>query len=237
MRKLNNKANRKNTERNTNTDESPQYKFFKDEIIKGYEINKIYDTGEISIFKNTNKTVKAVRRLIKFMYDMEKEQPVIMEYYVDAITKDSNLKTYNSIEIINKEIEKESSKIKTLEDIHYIPMDNLMIKTTELFKQKVDEIVDRGFVLGFRIMNLKWQITTALHHKLDIKNKIMDDHIMIHTVFSNKFFWDGVDVSMTDTDAEQFMFKPEWDEVSKSWKEGATAEEINKEFAKYFKGE
>ena len=217
--------------------ENPQYRFFMDEILKGYKLDTMYDTGEITVFRNNKRTLRAVRRMIKFIYDVENMQPTILEYYVDAITKKTDYKSYNSIDVIHKAIEVESSKIKSIEDAYdnYIPMDNFMMKTSELFKNKVDEIVNKGFVLGYRIMNLNWKIVTILNHQMSLESKLMEDHIVIHTPFSNQFFWDNIDISMEDFDLDQFFVKPEWDEELCIWKEGATPEEIDKEFKKYFK--
>ena len=221
--------------------ENPQYRFFRDEILKGYQLDTMYDTGEITVFRNSKKTVRAVRRLIKFVYNIEESQPTILEYFVDALTGKTEFKSYNSIDVINKAIENEASKIKSIEESYdkYIPMDNFMMKTTELFKNKVDEIVSKGFVLGYKIMNLNWKTKTIMSHQMSLDNKLLEDHIMIHTEFSNKFFWDNIDISMEDLSStpDHFFIKPIWDEELGVWKEGATPEEINREFDKYFKKE
>ena len=221
--------------------ENPQYRFYRDEILKDYKLDTMYDTGEITVFRGRKRTIRAVRRLIKFGYDVENSQPIIFEYFVDALTKSSTYKSYNSIDVINKAIENEASKIKSIEESYdkYIPMDNFMMKTTELFKNKVDEIVSKGFVLGYKIMNLNWKTKTIMSHQMSLDNKLLEDHIVIHTEFSNKFFWDNIDISMEDLSStpDHFFIKPIWDEELGVWKEGATPEEINREFDKYFKKE
>lgn len=217
--------------------ENPQYRFYRDEILKDYVLDTMYDTGEITAFRGRKRTIRAVRRLIKFGYDVENSQPIIFEYFVDALTKSSTYKSYNSIDAITKAIELESSKIKSIENAYekYIPMDNFMMKTSELFKNKVDEVVEKGYVLGYRIMNLNWKIVTVLNHQMNLDTKLLEDHIVIHTPFSSKFFWDNIDISIEDTEPDTFFLKPIWDEELGIWKEGATPEEINQEFKKYFK--
>lgn len=217
--------------------ENPQYRFYRDEILKDYKLDTMYDTGEITVFRGRKRTIRAVRRLIKFGYDVENSQPIIFEYFVDALTKSSTYKSYNSIDAITKAIELESSKIKSIEEAYtkYIPMDNFMMKTSELFKNKVDEIVEKGYVLGYRIMNLNWKIVTVLNHQMNLDTKLLEDHIVIHTPFSSTFFWDNIDMSIEDTEPDTFFLKPIWDEELGVWKEGATPEEINQEFKKYFK--
>ena len=217
--------------------ENPQYRFYSDEILKDYKLDTMYDTGEITVFRGRKRTIRAVRRLIKFGYDVENSQPIIFEYFVDALTKSSTYKSYNSIDVITKAIELESSKIKSIENAYekYIPMDNFMMKTSELFKNKVDEIVEKGYVLGYRIMNLNWKIVTVLNHQMNLDTKLLEDHIVIHTPFSSTFFWDNIDISIEDTEPDTFFLKPIWDEELGIWKEGATPEEIHQEFKKYFK--
>ena len=217
--------------------ENPQYRFYRDEILKDYKLDTMYDTGEITVFRGRKRTIRAVRRLIKFGYDVENSQPIIFEYFVDALTKSSTYKSYNSIDAITKAIELESSKIKSIEEAYtkYIPMDNFMMKTSELFKNKVDEIVEKGYVLGYRIMNLNWKIVTVLNHQMNLDTKLLEDHIVIHTPFSSTFFWDNIDMSIEDTEPDTFFLKPIWDEELGVWKEGATPEEIQQEFKKYFK--
>ena len=217
--------------------ENPQYRFYRDEILKDYKLDTMYDTGEITVFRGRKRTIRAVRRIIKFGYDVENSQPIIFEYFVDALTKSSTYKSYNSIDAITKAIELESSKIKSIEEAYtkYIPMDNFMMKTSELFKNKVDEIVEKGYVLGYRIMNLNWKIVTVLNHQMNLDTKLLEDHIVIHTPFSSTFFWDNIDMSIEDTEPDTFFLKPIWDEELGIWKEGATPEEINQEFKKYFK--
>ena len=217
--------------------ENPQYRFYRDEILKDYKLDTMYDTGEITVFRGRKRTIRAVRRLIKFGYDVENSQPIIFEYFVDALTKSSTYKSYNSIDVITKAIELESSKIKSIENAYekYIPMDNFMMKTSELFKNKVDEIVEKGYVLGYRIMNLNWKIVTVLNHQMNLDTKLLEDHIVIHTPFSSTFFWDNIDISIEDTEPDTFFLKPIWDEELGIWKEGATPEEIQQEFKKYFK--
>ena len=217
--------------------ENPQYRFYRDEILKDYKLDTMYDTGEITVFRGRKRTIRAVRRLIKFGYDVENSQPIIFEYFVDALTKSSTYKSYNSIDAITKAIELESSKIKSIENAYekYIPMDNFMMKTSELFKNKVDEIVEKGYVLGYRIMNLNWKIVTVLNHQMNLDTKLLEDHIIIHTPFSSTFFWDNIDISIEDTEPDTFFLKPIWDEELGIWKEGATPEEIQQEFKKYFK--
>ena len=217
--------------------ENPQYRFYRDEILKDYKLDTMYDTGEITVFRGRKRTIRAVRRLIKFGYDVENSQPIIFEYFVDALTKSSTYKSYNSIDVITKAIEIESSKIKSIEEAYtkYIPMDNFMMKTSELFKNKVDEIVEKGYILGYRIMNLNWKIVTVLNHQMNLDTKLLEDHIVIHTPFSSTFFWDNIDISIEDTEPDTFFLKPIWDEELGIWKEGATPEEIQQEFKKYFK--
>lgn len=208
--------------------ESPQYRFFRDEILKDYQLDTLYNTGEITVYRNNKRTVKAVRRMVKFLYDIENDQPTIYEYYVDALTNESNLKSYNNINIITDKIEAEAKSVKSLEDAYnrYIPMDNFMMRTVNQFKDKVEEIVTKEISIGYRVINLNWKTITVTPLKMSAGDKLLEDHIIIHTSFSDKFFWDNIPIDISDIEnAESIIdISGELDEES-----------INREFNKYFK--
>ena len=129
--------------------------------------------------------------------------------------------------IITDKIEAEAKSVKSLEDAYnrYIPMDNFMMRTVNQFKDKVEEIVTKEISIGYRVINLNWKTITVTPLKMSAGDKLLEDHIIIHTSFSDKFFWDNIPIDISDIETESIIdISGELDEES-----------INREFNKYFK--
>lgn len=215
-----------------NIEESIQYKFFIEKILNGHKPDFLYDTGEITVFKY-NKSLRAVRKMIKIKYDKVNEQPMILEYFVDAFTKKNQFTSYSSLEKINEKIKLEASHVHSLVEAvnRYFPMDNFMMKTSEIFKNKIDEIMEIG-QLGFKVISLNWKVTTVANHNCDIKSKLLEDHIVIHTPFSTNFFWD--DIELTPDEIKSLSMEHQNDQDLEKWIKVLNPDEVDSEFKKYF---